>query len=179
MFWNSNLSLGPQNDFFFTVVSAACIWFIWFLSAMTLRCTRSHSYDHKRGLTWQACARLMPTLKRADMPGGREVGSVLPRPGLMTWMHFTTASTISSLLNSFTLSTSSFTSLRVTNSIIGMIYCFKKNSNDTKWYNSPESSDETCVNDHMMAWLAAGRSRDLGKLSHRFRIHCAVVGRFF
>lgn len=69
----------------------------------------------KRGLTWQACARLMPTLKRADTPGGMVVGSVFPKPGSITRIHLTTASTINSLLNCLTLSISSLTCLWVIN----------------------------------------------------------------
>lgn len=61
--------------------------------------------------TWQAWARLMPTLKRADMPGGREVGSVAPSGGLTARMQRTTASTSSSLPNRWMLSTSWLTSL--------------------------------------------------------------------
>lgn len=52
------------------------------------------------------------------MPGGREVGSALPRPGSITRIHLTTASTISSLLNSFTLSVSSLTTLWVKNQLL-------------------------------------------------------------
>lgn len=63
-------------------------------------------------LTWHACARLIPTLKRADIPGGREMGSAPPKPGSITWRHLTTASTISSLVNCFKLSIFSPTSLR-------------------------------------------------------------------
>lgn len=62
-------------------------------------------------LTWQAWARLMPTLKRADMPGGRVVGSTPPGPGSITRIHLTTASTISSLVNWPTRSMFSPTSL--------------------------------------------------------------------
>lgn len=61
--------------------------------------------------TWQACARLIPTRKRADMAGGREVGRAQPKPESITRMHRTTASTISSLLNCLMLSISSDTSL--------------------------------------------------------------------
>lgn len=69
-------------------------------------------YDYPfRPLTWQACARLMPTRKRADMPGGKEWDRLLPRAGSITRRHFTTASTMSSLEKRFTLCTSSPTSL--------------------------------------------------------------------
>lgn len=59
----------------------------------------------------------MPTLKRADMPGGSDVGRVAPTLGWMTRMHLTTASTISSLLNCLMLSISSLTCLGITKQV--------------------------------------------------------------
>lgn len=76
----------------------------------------------------------MPTLKRADMPGGKEVGSALPRPGSITRIHLTTASTISSLLNPLMLSTSSLTSLDVTHKYKNLVTEIK-----TDTYNSMEA----------------------------------------
>lgn len=98
------------------------------------------------GLTWQAWARLMPTLKRADMPGGSEVGSVLPRPGSITRIHLTTASTISSLLNCLTLSISSLSCLWIINKITINYTDFISDTQSVclKW--------TTHAFDHMMGW---------------------------
>lgn len=70
-----------------------------------------HIHETTCGLTWQAWARLMPRRKRADIPGGSRWERPLPSAASMTRRHRTTASTISSLVNCFTLSTSSPTSL--------------------------------------------------------------------
>lgn len=88
--------------------------FMWSKGVSPISQQEGEHYNYPfpfRPLTWQACARLMPTRKRADMPGGKEGHSPLPRAGSITRRHLTTASTISSLVKCFTLCTSFPTSL--------------------------------------------------------------------